>query len=167
MTSFRIRPKFIAWTDKSKDEIIAKLEKKLNFPNQEHPCRVQIYPHRIKLQIPNDQQHYWSPELEVSIEESDGGTVLRGRYGPHQNVWTLFTLLYLATVILIIFIAIIGFSRMSLGLPSQILWVLPILIGFGLFLYIVSQLGQKLGAEETFTLHHFLEELLEQKINIQ
>jgi hypothetical protein len=34
-------------------------------------------------------------------------------------------------------------------------------------LYFVSQIGQKLGAEETFALHHFVEENLGVKIHIK
>jgi hypothetical protein len=33
-------------------------------------------------------------------------------------------------------------------------------------LYVFSQVGQKLGAEQTFTLHHFFEEVVHQKVHI-
>ena len=167
MTSFRIRPKFEVTTDLSKDDLITKVKEKIIHPSRASECDVVILNERIKLKIKKEDQHYWSPVLTVYLyEQEEGGTLLRGRYGPHQNVWTLFTLLYLALSILILFVAIYGFSRMSLGMSYQVLWVLPGLFGFAIFLYLLSQVGQKLGAEETFTLHHFFEELLDRKIHI-
>jgi hypothetical protein len=167
MTSFRIRPKFEVISEKSKEHLIKEIKDKALHPNRTSECDVLILKERIKLKIKKEDQHYWSPVLTVYLyEEEDGGTLLRGRYGPHQNVWTLFTLLYLALSILFLFVSIYGFSRMSLGLSYQVLWILPVLLGIAILLYLSSQIGQKLGAEETFTLHHFFEELLDQKIHI-
>ncbi|MBX2872723.1 MAG: hypothetical protein KTR30_11500 [Saprospiraceae bacterium] len=118
----------------------------------------------IILKVLPDEAHYWSPQLSILLDEEEEQTLIRGRYGPKPNVWTLFTMSYLAISILSVFISIIGFSRLSLGLSADILWVLPVLAVAAIALYISSQLGQKLGAEQTFTLHHFFEEVLGQKI---
>jgi hypothetical protein len=64
---------------------------------------------------------------------------------------------------LALFVTIIGTSQLMLELPGRILWILPFLGGMGFFLYILSQTGQKLGAEQTFTLHHFFEYTMERK----
>ncbi len=166
MTSFRIRPRFEVVLDQPKDTLIDSLRSKIENRPSTPPCDVIFVPGHVRFKIKKEEQHYWSPQLDLTFLEEDVGTVIKGRYGPHQNVWTLFALLYLATAILTLFVAIIGFSRWSLGLTAHILWVLPVLLGFAAFLYILSQVGQKLGAEETFTLHHFLEELLGRKIHI-
>ena len=76
------------------------------------------------------------------------------------NVWTLFTLVYLAVGVLFVFISIIGFSQKALGNSSSILYVLPILVAVALTMYIISQMGQKLGAAQTYAIHYFFEEAL-------
>jgi len=79
-------------------------------------------------------------------------------YGPNPQVWTMFILIYGAIGVLALFITIIGVSRVMLDMSAPVLWALPVLGGAALLLYIFSQTGQKLGAEQTFTLHHFFED---------
>ena len=167
MNSLRIRPKFSVLSPKPQDQIVAELQGKNTDDHGSHPCRLQVFPNRFKLSIRKEHQHYWSPVLEVTMEEEEEGTLLTGRYGPHQNVWTLFTMLYLGIGILTLFISIIGLARMSLGLSARILWTIPVLVVTALFLYIVSQIGQKLGSDEITSLHHLVEELLDRKIDIK
>ena len=162
MTSFRIRPRFRVTSPKSQQTILSSLQAAL----QEQPaiCHGIAIEGHIVLKVLPEEAHYWSPQLSILLDQEEGHTLIRGRYGPKPNVWTLFTMSYLAISILGIFISIIGFSRLSLGLSSGILWFLPILGIAAIGLYIISQLGQKLGAEQTFTLHHFFEGILGQKI---
>jgi len=162
MTSFRIRPKFRTTSPIKQQTIIARLQEAL----QEQPpqCHGIAIEGHIILKVLPDNAHYWSPQLSILLDQEEEETLIRGRYGPKPNVWTLFTMSYLAISILSIFISIIGFSRLSLGLSAGILWILPILGIAAIGLYIISQLGQKLGAEQTFTLHHFFEEIIDQKI---
>jgi len=167
MSSFRVRPRFTVETEFDMEHLRHRIEV-INEAAQSHNrLQVQLFEERIKLQMPEKGSHYWSPELEMTFRNVEGTTQIRGRYGPHPNVWTLFTLLYLAIAITSLFVMIIGFARLSLGISSRILWLLPLLLGSYLFLYIVSQLGQKLGADETFTIHHFVEELLQKKIILE
>jgi uncharacterized membrane protein YbaN (DUF454 family) len=80
------------------------------------------------------------------------------------NVWTLFAIIYLAIGVLSTFISIIGFSQRALGEESKILYIIPILLFLALSMYIASQLGQKLGAAQTYAIHYFFQEALEEKI---
>lgn len=164
MTSFRIRPKFRITTPKRRTAILEALQ--LGLKAEEASCQGIAIEGHIILKVLPAEEHYWSPQLSILLDEEEGHTLVRGRYGPKSNVWTLFTMCYLAISILSVFISIIGFSRLSLGLSANILWVLPLLGGAAILLYFISQFGQKLGAEQTFTLHHFFEEAIDQKIPI-
>ena len=167
MSSFRVRPIFNVETELDMEEIVQKIEA-INHSSQPHSrLHIHVFDERIKLQLPEEGSHYWSPELEMHFSKTEDLTHIKGRYGPHPNVWTLFMVLYLAIAISSLFILIIGFARLSLGLSSRILWLLPLLIGSYIVLYIVSQLGQKLGADETFTIHHFVEELFQKKVQLE
>ena len=165
MTSFRIRPRFTLHSKKSPLEIQQLIENRLQ--THPHDCAGRIIPNHIILKIPPSKQHYWSPQLSLNLEPKNNGTLIRGLYGPHPNVWTLFTFGYATAGILSLFVLITGGAKLSLGKYAFELWALPV---FGLviiILYILSQFGQKLGAEETFTIHHFFEESIQEKIGIQ
>lgn len=161
MTSFRIRPRFRVTVPMMPEDIKNRFREKLAMP--ECPCEASFFPQHIVLRLPEEARHLWSPKLEISLEPSEEGTLIRGLYGPSQQVWTFFTIGYGAIGVLALFITIIGTSQLMLDLPGHILWVLPFLGGVALFLYLLSQTGQKLGAEQTFTLHHFFEHTLELK----
>lgn len=152
------------FSDKSPIEIQQRIETRL----QSHPedCTGMLIPNYFTLKIPPEQRHFWSPQLSLHLEEEEGQTVIRGLYGPHPNIWALFTFGYATVGILTLFIGMIGLSKWSLGKSAMELWTLPIFIIVAIALYLSSQVGQKLGVEETFTIHHFLEEILEQKIHI-
>lgn len=164
MTSFRIRPRFQVETTHTIDEIQTRISQKLK--EETTTCVGNIIHGHIVLRIPPDEQHYWSPQLSLTLETSDTGTLIRGLYGPSPNVWTLFTFSYATIGMLLMFISIIGFSQKNLGQTAPILWTLPVLLGIGIILYVMSQMGQKVGAEQTFTLHHFLEEAIDQRVHI-
>ncbi len=130
------------------------------------PCEGYVVQDQIVLKVNRSEQHFWSPQLDVSLEQTESGTLIRGLYGPSPHIWTLFAVSYLGIGVLVTFISIIGFSRKSLGMPAPILWALPVLLGVSLLLYISSQIGQKIGAEQTFTLHHFVEDTIGERIHV-
>lgn len=165
MTSFRIRPRFQLRSDKSPEEIQTRIRSRLS-DRVNCNCAGTVIPNHIVLRIPVTEEHYWSPQLTLNLEEDEEGTLIRGLYGPKPSVWTMFTFAYVALGVALTFILFLGLSRYSLGMDSSILWmgVIPPLLGLGL--YVSSQMGQKMGAEQTFTIHHFLEETLDERVQI-
>lgn len=164
MTSFHIRPRFKLHSDKSVSEIEEKLM--LALKNIEATCVGRVLRGHATLLIPGEERHYWSPQLSLSLEEEEEGTLIRGLYGPNPSVWAMFAFGYSALGFMSLFVMIIGFSRMNLGLPAPVLWFLPFFIaGFGV-LYLIAQMGQKLGSEQTFTLHHFFEDALKERAHV-
>ena len=165
MTSLRIRPRFSQIIPDSQEKIEEKVKLKLKEPQND--CVGSVIPGFIVLKIPHTERHYWSPQLSLSLEEHEEGTLIRGLYGPNPTVWAMFTFGYSALGIIALFITIVGFSNKSLGIEAPILWVLPVLAGIALILYFVAQTGQKIGVEQTFTIHHFYEETIGQKVHIE
>ena len=164
MASFRIRPKFEMTTTKTMEEIISLVKEKLHAGN--HSLHGQAMHDHITIRINRAQRHYWSPQLNVLMyrEPEDVTTRLVGVYGPMPNVWTLFTLSYLAIGVITLFISIIGFSQRALGNEANILWALPFLAGLAIILYVVSQMGQKLGAAHTYLIHYFFQDAIGENI---
>jgi hypothetical protein len=161
MTSFRVRPKFKQLSPVSKEEIIKRLEEKI----AACPTCIEgklMSTHGL-LRIKPEDQHFWSPQLAISFESTPEGTVIRGMYGPHPTVWSLFVLGYAILGFSFFFAALVGFARMSLQLSYGILWALPVILILYFFMYLLSQTGQKMGAEQTFLLHHFYEDAIGEK----
>lgn len=164
MSSFRIRPRFQYVLDSTPAQFEQLVRSKLDNPGAH--CVGMVMPNYITLKIPAEERHYWSPQLSLSFEEENGKTRIWGLYGPNPPVWAIFFFGYAALAILGMFISIIGFSRMSLGLDAPILWALPVLGGLALALYLGAQTGQKIGAAQMFTLHHFWEDTIGEQVKI-
>ena len=165
MTSFRIRPRF----EKSVQTPQAQLEKRIqeNLQNPDCPITGVVAPGHIFLKVRQEDRHFWSPELHLSLETEEEGTLIRGLYGPHPVVWFYFLMGYTALAVSSLFVSIIGMSRLSLGLSAHILWLLIVFGLVTLLMYVASQTGQKLGAEQTFRIHHCFEEMLGEPIHIE
>lgn len=132
-------------------------------------CTAEILPTFIVVNIHPKEVHFWSPQLSISFEadDEDGSfTIIRGLYGPNPTVWAFFFYGYVALGILATFLGMYGFSLYSLGHDAKILWALPVLAVVALALYFVAQFGQKIGAEQMFTLHHFFEDSVGHRIHI-
>jgi hypothetical protein len=133
-------------------------------------CSAKILPGFIVLNVRKQEEHFWSPQLSLSFEvdeENEEFTIIRGLYGPNPTVWALFTYGYAALGILATFLGMYGFSQYTLGQNAAILWSLPVFAVLALVLYLVAQFGQKLGAEQMFTLHHFFEDSVGHRIHIE
>lgn len=119
----------------------------------------------ITIRVRKSHRHYWSPQLSILMQPDDNQNIrIRGIYGPMPNVWTLFTISYLAIGTISLFISIIGFSQKTLGQDAPILWALPLLAVLAVSLYLLSQMGQKLGAAQTYAIHYFFEEALDEPL---
>ena len=106
------------------------------------------------------EQHYWSPQLTLTIEDNDNGSLIRGLYGPKPTVWTMFIFFYAGIGFATLMITLVGLSLLSLGKGVGILWFVPLLLLLFASLYITAYLGQKFGHKQMVHLHHFLEECL-------
>ena len=164
MTSIRIRPRFrkTLKLDQASVENLLKenLQKQKDFTGS-------LDPGHITIRIKQEERHFWSPQLGISLEDEEGKTLVRGLYGPAPNVWTIFLLAYLAIGVLALFALFLGLSYWMLGQEIQILWALPVLGGLAVVVYFIAQFGQKLGAEQTFRLHQFIEGVFHEHIHIE
>ncbi|MFK8006291.1 MAG: hypothetical protein AB8H03_07975 [Saprospiraceae bacterium] len=157
LPKYRVRPRFQVATSFTLEQLVEKI--KISLAKENTPCKgwIHISGHG-KLLIPRKHQHYWSPQLSLTIEAVEEGSLLRGLYGPRESVWTLFMFFYFLIAFATVIISIIGLSNLYLGKPGLVLWLVPILILIFLTLFLVAFFGQKLGHDEMVTLHHFLED---------
>lgn len=153
-----VRPRFKIVTPKTEAEIAQSFRDQLARSNS--GCTASINPGFISVFIPQVAQHYWSPQLSLTIESTEEGQVIRGLYGPRPTIWTMFVFFYFIIGVLLVFISIIGFSNRSLGLEAGILWWVPVLLLLFLSLYAVSRFGERLGREQMLILSNLAEAAL-------
>lgn len=152
MSSFRIRPRFIQIVEidpeAAREQIVRRIE------SETSRCEVRSFPGYVTLLIPEKDQHFWSPQLSLSLEATaEGRTVIHGIYGPNANVWTLFLYGYLLVGSLGLFAGIFGCAQWIVGQTAWGLIVLGALVTIAIGLYFLAQFGQKLGARQTYLLH--------------
>lgn len=123
-------------------------------------CTGKIVDNHVIFKIPVSQQHYWSPQLTLDLESKNGGSLIRGLYGPNPAVWTMFVFFYSMIGFLTMLGLIFGLSQMILKMDPYGLWAVPIggflLIG----LFVISKTGQKIGQKQMHQLKDFLDDSL-------
>ena len=88
MTVLKLRPRSKFTSQMSVDQVINSILNKLKQPSD--VIYGSILDHHAYLKIKENQQHYWSPELHISVEETKEGSLIRGVAGPKPKIWTMF-----------------------------------------------------------------------------
>jgi hypothetical protein len=166
MSSFRIRPHFRYVidldTDAARDRIVSGIGEAVD------RCEVRSFPGYVNLRVPEAEQHFWSPQLNLSLEAADtGGTVIQGTYGPNTNLWAIFLYGYLTVGFLGIVATVLGLCQCMIGNPPWGFWLLGGALVVAAFLYFLAQTGQKLGAWQTFQLHQIFESAVGESVPIR
>lgn len=159
MSSFGFRPHFSQLLDCGPEQaqlrIVARLEAAADH------CELKSFPGFMTLRIPEADRHFWSPRLTLSLEaEGDGRTRVTGIYGPNANLWALFLYGWLLVGSALLFSGILAGVQLALGRSPWGLWIFCPATGAAIALYVMAQLGQKLGAAQTYRLHHLYEEAM-------
>jgi hypothetical protein len=98
--------------------------------------------------VEEDQRTIWSPHLSIQLESMGEGALLRGRYGPHPELWTLYMFLYFLMGLLATLGLILAFVQWQSGMDAWGLWIGGIGLAGGGGLYLISAMGQKLSAHQ-------------------
>lgn len=166
MSSFRIRPRFTHVIDlgveAARERIVAQVK-----ANRSR-CEVKNFPGFICLRIPEQDRHYWSPRLNLSLDTTDDGkTLITGTYGPNANMWSSYLYGYLIVGTLALFSGILGSCQWWLGMSAWGLWIFSAMAAIAAGMYLMAQFGQKLAARQTFLLHQIFEAAVGEEVDIR
>ena len=157
MSSPRVRPRFEIEIDLEADRLMERVRERL--PNCPHCTGVSVGRH-AELFVPEAEQRSWSPWLSITADERSTGSLLRGRFAPHPNVWTLYLFIAFGLGFALLVGTTWGYAQWATDRPPWALATIPIAIFFGALLYLASQVGQKLGSEQMEHLRSALDELV-------
>lgn len=157
LDKIRSRPRFKLYTQLSKEEVARDLQYCLDKNSDRFYGNVNS--EVATIQVRTEIDNYWKPNLALRIEKEDERTVIRGIFGPHSSIWTLFMFLYfLFSVLWMTFITMFFVERQINS--HEFPWALPasfvMLAGMGLT-YFASRVGQKKAKSEMKLLRQFAE----------
>ncbi|GAB5561534.1 MAG: hypothetical protein SynsKO_31810 [Synoicihabitans sp.] len=159
-SGFSIRPRFEQIVPTPIEQTREQLQHALE--SQPEGFEIKSNPGMIVVHIPERKRRRWSPRLQLGLDRTDSEkTLIAGVYGPEHEVWALFVLGYIATGLLAVFSGIYGGVQLFLKDEPWALWITGSMVVIAGVLYLLAQFGQKLGAWQTFQLHHAFEEALE------
>lgn len=156
MNELQIRPRFKHKSALPMADLKQRLKQALMQKNA--PFKSTTVLDNITLTVPVEKQHFWSPQLSLTFESIEGGTLIRGLFGPNPSVWAVFFFAYVALGIISLFALIYGSAEVVLGESAPVLFAIPVCVVLALGLFIAAKTGQKLGREEMEALQAFYQE---------
>jgi hypothetical protein len=158
MTEIRLRPRFEIMTSLSPGEFSSRFKQAV--ADEHSPCQGKSLPNYAVLRIPQKDQHYWSPQLSISIEDTDEGTLLRCLFGPRPAVWTMFIFFYAILALAGTIAGMYGLSQWTLEKPAYALLLVPFFIILAIAVYLTARTGQKMGHDQMVIEDSFLRSIL-------
>jgi hypothetical protein len=101
-----------------------------------------------ELHLPDDELRFWSPHLSFYFSQEADRCLIRGRFAPRLDLWTLIWIAYLFMAFSAFFGLILAVCQWSLGGSPWGLWVsLAGLACIGL-IYWIANTGQRLSSDQ-------------------
>lgn len=153
-----LRPRWAKDVAVDKALIMAKFSEQ---PSLAEGVTICLWEDHIILKIPLEEQHFWSPQMTLSLEElEERFTRVRGLCGPKPSVWMMFIFFYFLLGFLGIVIMIMGFSQMSLGMSYGILWLVPAIAFLVAMVFLTAKMGQRFARKEMERLFHYCQKII-------
>ena len=157
MSTASVRPRFEIEADLDADALMELLRGRL--PHCPHCTGVSVGRH-AELFVPDADRRLWSPWLSVTADDRGNGSLLRGRFAPHPNVWTLYLFLAFGLGFTLLVGTTWGYAQWATERTPWALLSVPIVTVLGTLLYLASHVGQRLGGDQMDHLRSALDELI-------
>ncbi|MBE0424115.1 MAG: GTP-binding protein [Lutibacter sp.] len=159
-SDIHLRPRFKMEFEESHQNLIEKF--KAISKNKTSKFGIVISDGHVIIDIPAEENHFWSPQLSVEIEVIDeSNSAIKGLFGPKPQVWTLFMFIHFAMAVAFIGFSIMAYVKWILKSDYKtalmIVFALPIL---WIVMYFLGRLGRKRGHKQMDELYGFLMETL-------
>lgn len=154
--NIEIRPRFRLISTKRQDDIVSRINVAL--PKQKEVVGLYKGDHFF-LSIPEQDQHYWSPVMEVVVRpyyEDKSKTLVRCLLGPKQSIWVMLMFFYVAAGLLALFGGMYGLAKWNLGKESIFIWAIPCALLLAALIYFTAKYGQRKGRDQMLYLVSFL-----------
>lgn len=160
MSEFVLRPRFRFEVDLAESKVVEIIKKEVDKlePGQFSSTIVQAH---LLLKIHPSKKHFWSPQMDVTVEEiEENKTLIRCLIAPEASVWTMFMFIYTITGFAAFIGLMLGLSQWSL---EREVWGFYVFLGslmLGILFYFVAQFGKKLGKDEMILLTKIIDNIV-------
>ncbi len=160
-----LRPRFSMDFDKSADKLLYSFKANLTEGNCKYCSK--IVDKHIFIDVPKKDNHFWSPQLHIEIEELERNkSKIKGLFGPKPQVWTLFMFIHFIVGTAFLFFVVVAYSKWSLKestvFPMIMLIVLPLI---WVLLYFLGRVGKATGKKQMDELRRFMQKSLDRLNN--
>ncbi|TBN00885.1 GTP-binding protein [Hyunsoonleella flava] len=157
-----LRPRFKIELNENNETVLKRFE---DLKASQTDFTITRIDNHVFIKYPKKDQHFWSPQLHLEIDEVDqSSSLLHGLYGPNPTVWTMFMFLHFVVASLFIAIGIWAYTNWSLKSDFMIqvsLMVLMVIIWF--VLYFAGRIGRDSSKKEMIQLRDVMDNVLQQK----
>lgn len=153
-----MRPRFTVESPLSYHDILDRLRHRVS---SDGDCAGVVLGKHVVIKPAQEETHYWSPQLSLEVNPTENGSELHGLFGPHPNVWTLFTAIYAAFGLTALIALLFGISQWSIGMYPMGLWFVPAALLCMLITYLIALAGQRISQNQMEKLRKVLTEALE------
>lgn len=117
----------------------------------------------ILMDIPEERNRFWSPQLEMRIEKIDANSSeISCLFGPKEIVWTFFMFLHFICAGIFFVFFVMAYANWSLEKTYLMpLSVCIAMLMLWILLYIVGRIGKKLAQSQMRELRNYLYQVLE------
>lgn len=119
--------------------------------------RGQVFRKHAVVQMCDQERTFWSPYLNLEVEDEPDGSAIRGRFSPHPNVWTMFMGVYILLAIAALGGLSYGIVQYTLGQSPWAFAIAPGAVALFGFVYGATLIGQGLGAEQMYAMRSLVD----------
>lgn len=155
-----LKPRFSFQHNEPREAILRKFE--AAFSKKSTDFRGKVVGDHIVIDVSKINEHFWSPQLQLELEESEKGLVIKGLYGPKPQLWTLFMFIHFGVALAFAVFATMLYVdwsleqnytlSLSLTIAMPVLWVL---------FYFFGRWGKRKGHGQMVDLDGFMRKVLE------
>jgi len=153
-----LKPRFkMEFDNKTVDDIMNSFKENLDKKDCKYCSK--ISGNHIFLDIPEEENHFWSPQLQVEVvkDKATKKIIVKGILGPKPQIWTMFMFFHFVIAILFVVFFVWFYTNWTLNKDVQfqkmMLLVLPIL---SVALYFFGQSGKRFAYNQMVELDNFL-----------
>jgi uncharacterized integral membrane protein len=125
--------------------------------NEAESLRGQVFRKHAVVEMRDEERTFWSPYLNLEVEDEPDGSAIRGRFSPHPSVWTMFIAVYILLAIVALGGLSYGMVQYTLGQSPWSLLIAPAAVALFGFVYGATLIGQGLGAEQMYTMRSLID----------
>ncbi len=161
LSKISLKPRF--QRERSEDKVVIIEKFKNEFAQGGSKFSGKIVGHHIIIDVPQEEAHFWSPQLHAEVGESEANnTIVKGLFGPKPTVWSLFMFVHFGVALAFSVFLVLLYTRWSLKQDYKFAFFMCMLMPILWFaLYFLGRIGKRKGLHQTEELRHYFFEILE------